>query len=132
MAVLLPHPVLSHIALTVTDLERSTTWYRHLFGIEEVLERDRATWHRRVLRRDGFQMSLSVHEATRPEDRFDETRVGMDHVAIGCRDRAELDAWLSHVDALGIEHAPVTETPETWVVAVHDPDGIPIEFFCRR
>jgi glyoxylase I family protein len=132
MAVLLPLPALHHVALTVTDLQRSTAWYQQLFGIEEVLERDRETWRRHVLRRDGFQLSLSVHEATRPDDRFDETRVGIDHISIGCRDRAELDAWLAHADALGIEHAAVTETPQSWVVALHDPDGIAVEFICPR
>ena len=33
-------PSLSHVAVTVTDLDRSTRWYTALFGFEPVLDED--------------------------------------------------------------------------------------------
>ena len=33
-------PGLQHVAITVTDLERSTRWYTALFGAQPVLDED--------------------------------------------------------------------------------------------
>ena len=33
-------PSLTHVAVTVTDLDRSTRWYSTLFGAEPVLDED--------------------------------------------------------------------------------------------
>ena len=33
-------PARAHVAVTVTDLDRSTRWYTALFGLEPVLDED--------------------------------------------------------------------------------------------
>lgn len=124
-----PDPWLHHLALTVTDLERSTAWYRDLLGTIEVVPRDGPTWRRVLLRGPNLLLSLAVHDGTDPGDRFDERRVGIDHLAIGCRERADLDAWVAHLDELGVVHGPITEAPHAHLVACHDPDGIAVEFY---
>lgn len=126
-----PEPWLHHVALTVTDLDTATEWYRRVLGLDEPVPRDGPTWRRVLLRAasGGFALSLSVHDATGADDRFDPARVGMDHLAIGCRSREELDRWVAHLDGLGIDHAAVTEAPHAHLVACHDPDGIPVEFY---
>jgi glyoxylase I family protein len=124
-----PDAWLHHVALTVTDLERSTAWYGNLLGSPEVLTRDGATWRRVLLRAPTLLLSLTTHDGTEPDDRFDERRVGIDHLAIGCRERADLDAWVAHLDALGVRHGPITEAPHAHLVACHDPDGIAVEFY---
>lgn len=125
-----PDASLHHLALTVTDLERSVAWYRDLLGSVEVVTRDGPTWRRRLLRTPGgLALALTVHDGTEPEDRFDERRVGIDHLAIGCATRSDLDAWVAHLDDLGITHGPVTEAPHAHLVACHDPDGIAVEFY---
>jgi glyoxylase I family protein len=124
-----PAAWLHHVALTVTDLERSTDWYRNLLGSAEVLPRDGATWRRVLLRTPTMALSLTTHDGTEPDDRFDERRVGIDHLAVGCRERTDLDAWVAHLDALGVRHGPITEAPHAHLVACHDPDGIAVEFY---
>jgi glyoxylase I family protein len=124
-----PDAWLHHVALTVTDLERSTDWYRNLLGSAEVLPRDGATWRRVLLRSPTMALSLTTHDGTEPDDRFDERRVGIDHLAVGCRERTDLDAWVAHLDALGVRHGPITEAPHAHLVACHDPDGIAVEFY---
>lgn len=126
-----PEPWLHHVALTVTDLEASTAWYRRVLGLGEPVARDGPTWQRVLLRSSsgGFALSLSVHHGTSADDRFDPARVGMDHLAIGCRTRAELEGWVAHLDELGVAHAAVTEAPHAHLVACHDPDGIAVEFY---
>ncbi len=55
--------------------------------------------------------------------------VGFDPVALAVPGRAELDAWLAHLDALGVPYTPVMHGRQGDVVAVHDPDGIQIRLY---
>lgn len=38
-------------------------------------------------------------------------------------DRAALEAWSQHLEALGIEHSPVLAGIQAWLVVFDDPDG---------
>ena len=38
-------PALTHVAVTVTDLDRSREWYRALFGSDPVLDEDTGAFH---------------------------------------------------------------------------------------
>ena len=84
-------PPIAHVAVTVTDLERSTRWYSGLLAAEPVLDEDEQAggFHHTVFALDGGQL-FGLH--THPHaagDRFDEHRTGLDHVAFACRDRGE-------------------------------------------
>jgi glyoxylase I family protein len=85
-------PPLAHVAVTVTDLERSIRWYSELLAAGPVLDEDEQAggFHHTVFALGGGQL-LGLH--THPQaagDRFDEHRTGLDHVAFACRDRDEL------------------------------------------
>lgn len=46
--------------------------------------------------------------------------------------REAINEWVSHLEAVGVEHEPVVEKTEPVhlaLVLVRDPDGIPIELF---
>ncbi|MFA9444926.1 VOC family protein [Egicoccus sp. AB-alg6-2] len=124
-----PRPRLHHVSVSVTDLEASANWYRRVLAVEEIGTRQGAGWRKSVLGTDGFLVSLTRHDAADADDRFDETRVGLDHLAIGCDRREDLDAWLAHVDELGLERSPVTEAPHAHLFTCRDPDGMPVEFY---
>ena len=64
-----------------------------------------------------------------PGGRFDERRVGLDHLSIACGDRAEVEAWERHLDELGVEHGELVDAGYGHVLTSRDPDGIPVEFF---
>lgn len=108
-----PAPWLHHVSLTVTDLDRSAEWYRTVLGLEEAGRRDGPSWRKVVLRSGDFLLALTAHDGTQAQDRFDETRVGLDHVAVGCRDRAALEAWwpTSTRPALRTALSPRRRTP---------------------
>ena len=60
-------PSLAHIAVTVTDLERSTQWYTALLGSEPVLDEDEESgaFHHTVYALSGGQL-FGLHTHTQP------------------------------------------------------------------
>ena len=60
---------------------------------------------------------------------FSEFRVGLDHVAFGCADRAELEQWQRRLDELEITHGGIKDATYGSGISFRDPDGIPLEFF---
>jgi glyoxylase I family protein len=124
-------PPIAHVAVTVTDLDQSTRWYSELLGAGPVLDEDEETggFHHTVFVLGGGQL-LGLH--THPQaadDRFDEHRTGLDHVAFACRDRAELQAQAARLDELGIAHGEIVDAHYGSGVSFRDPDGIALEFF---
>ena len=124
-------PAFAHVAVTVTDLERSTRWYTMLFDAEPVLDEDEETggFHHTVYVIGGGQLfGLHTHPAG-TDDKFDETRTGLDHVSFACRDRNELQDWAARLDQLGITHGGIVDAHYGSGLSFRDPDGIALEFF---
>ncbi|WP_347354528.1 VOC family protein [Intrasporangium sp.] len=119
----------SHVTLTVTDLAASTAWYERALGMTRGRDMSGPGWRRTLmLGGPGVVLGLQAHERTPAGDRFDETRVGIDHLSIACTDRAEVQAWLDRLEESGVAHSPISPEPAN-VATCKDPDGIAIEFF---
>jgi glyoxylase I family protein len=124
-------PSITHVAVTVTDLDRSTRWYSQLFGAGPVLDEDEPVggFHHTVYLIGGGQLfGLHAHPQTLA-DGFDEHRPGLDHASFGCRDRGELEQWAARLDELGIAHGGIVDAGYGSGVSFRDPDGIALEFF---
>lgn len=117
-----------HIALTVSDAERSAAWYRALFGLTEVLRGDDDVVSFRVLAGNGVVVGVRRYHQT-AADQFDELRVGMDHVAFGVSTQEELEEWQRLLEERGIEFSPIAETPIGSVIVFRDPDNIQLEIW---
>jgi glyoxylase I family protein len=125
-------PSLAHIAVTVTDLDRSTQWYTTLFGSEPVLDEDEQSgaFHHTVYALSGGQLfGLHTHAAQAATETFDEGRTGLDHVAFACGGRNELQQWADRLEELGIPHDGIKDATYGSGVSFRDPDGIALEFF---
>jgi glyoxylase I family protein len=123
-------PPLTHVALTVRDLSVSVPWYEQLFGVRPVLDEDTdPDFHHTVYLLGGTLVGLHQHATPAPEGAFSEYRVGLDHLAFGCANRAELEAWASRLDELGITHGGIKDATYGSGVSFRDPDGIALEFF---
>lgn len=120
-----------HLALTVTDVERSVAWYSELLGMVTVIGEDTDDVRYRVLAHpdSGMVIGLRQYPVTGSGEVFDEMRTGMDHVAIGVESADELTAWEAKLDELGISYTPATETPIGAVIVFRDPDNIQLEFW---
>ena len=124
-------PSLSHVAVTVTDLERSTRWYSKLFDSEPVLDEDEESgvFHHTVYALPGGQL-FGLHTHTPPAtETFDERRTGLDHVSFACIGRGELQQWADRLDKLGIAHDGIKDAHYGSGVSFRDPDGVALEFF---
>jgi glyoxylase I family protein len=125
-------PSITHVAITVTDLDQSVSWYRELFGAEPVLDEDETTggFHHTVFSiGDGQLFGLHTHPGGGTGGSFDERRTGLDHVSFACTDRSELQSWVDRLDELGIKHGGIVDAHYGSGVSFRDPDNIALEFF---
>ena len=124
----MPFPPITHIALTVSDLDRSVPWYERLFGAEPVLDEDTGPFRHVVWALGSTLVGLHQFPDGRAEP-FDERRVGLDHLAFACRAREELEQWVARLDELQIGHGGIVDASYGSGLSFRDPDGIALELF---
>lgn len=117
-----------HLAITVSDADRSAEFYGRLLGLEEVFEIDDDTVRARVFGGDGFLFGVR-HYKEYDKDRFSEFRTGMDHFAFGVPAREDFAGFEERLRELGATFTPTCDTPLGPVLVFRDPDGIQGEFF---
>jgi glyoxylase I family protein len=125
----------SHLTLTVTDLKRSQDFYTSLLGFEMLMELGPT----RVLLSNGSTLvalgTAPDPDRAIPDDRFDENRVGLDHVSFGVNSRAELEQAKSLLDDRGVSHGEIKDLGGALgicVLAFRDPDNIQLELTAPR
>ncbi|GAB3959785.1 VOC family protein [Actinoallomurus acanthiterrae] len=128
---------IAHIAIVVRDMATSVDWYRRTLGFQpvgEVMPGPVEAGHpRQVMRHADSGLVLAVHEPLRRSgDMFDPSRTGLDHFSLTVPDRAALDGWTRHLDALGVSRSPVRDTGYAEFVSVPDPDGIAWELWATK
>ena len=121
-------PTIHHVALTVSDLERSVPWYQQLFAAEPVLDEDTGPFRHVVWAVGSTLVGLHQFPDGRPAT-FDERRVGLDHLAFACADRTELERWEARLDDLHVAHGGIVDADYGSGLSFRDPDNIALEFF---
>jgi glyoxylase I family protein len=120
----------THIALTVSDLDRSATWYQDLFGGQEVFRGNDGVSDVAIYAiADNVLLGLRRHAGTETGDRFSHERCGLDHFAFHVADRADLEKWQAKFEEKNIEHSGLVESPFGVHLNFKDPDGIALELF---
>jgi glyoxylase I family protein len=121
-------PTITHVALTVSDLARSVPWYEQLFAAKPVLDEDTGPF-RHVVWAVG-QTLVGLHQFSDGKSGpFDERRVGLDHLAFACANRADLQQWEARLNELGVSHGGIVDAPYGSGLSFRDPDNIALEFF---
>lgn len=127
-----------HLRLTVTDVERSREFYTSLLGFDVAVESPPADdpaaaalypvlFGGVVMVRGGLLMGL--RPVAPAGDRFDEDRVGLDHLSFTVASRDDLEAAARLFDERGVPHGEI-RTLEGFgihVLPFRDPDNIQIE-----
>jgi len=129
----------SHIALTVSDLDRSTEFYDKVFkfiGFKrvEVPESTQQAMKTRLKAWVGPGYSMSIRPskgefAQRPHDR---NAPGFNHLAFIAEDRADVDRMLDLLNEIGARvldpPAEYPYAPGYYAIYFTDPDGLKFEF----
>ena len=118
-----------HVTLTVTDVQRSREFYTTILNFQQVGE-----FGPRILLSNG-SMGLAIGPAPDPAhalsgDRFDENRVGLDHISLSVSSRADLDEAVRLFEARGVPHGEIEDLgagARLYVLAFRDPDNIQLE-----
>jgi len=127
-----------HIRLTVTDIERSRKFYTELLGFEVAVEAPAShdpksdpsypvLWGGVVMAKGSYLLGLRPVAAK--GDRFDEDRVGLDHLSFNVESRAAMNAAIKLLDQRGITRGEVRELTSfgICVLPFRDPDNIQLE-----
>jgi catechol 2,3-dioxygenase-like lactoylglutathione lyase family enzyme len=134
---------LHHVAIRVRDPEASRRFYEDVLGFAFmeipvsgafIAEWEGAPAEAKLLATqagDTFVILEPPLTGTRPDDRFNERRIGVDHLAFGVEGRDDLERLerslrVAGVDTAGIEHDPVLDKD---YVAFRDPDNVQWEFY---
>ena len=125
---------IAHVRLTVTDIERSRQFYESVFGWPVLIEvpenADEATRNQLSFLYGGVIYDLGgTLLGLRPvaNDRFNEDRTGLDHIAFRLGSKDELDSAAIHLEGLGVSHEPVKDIGPSYILEFRDPDNIALE-----
>lgn len=125
-----------HFSPTVRDIEASAAWYERVLGLQRIPAPfphwgNEETGYATVLMNPetGIIIGLHHHEANDGETAH-ESRTGVDHVAFGVADRADLDTWAAWLDEQGVAHSGVIDATDPMpysTIVFRDPDNIQLE-----
>ncbi len=120
---------LAHATLTVTDIERTKKFYEDIFQI--TLAMDNA--YSFSLLKVGIPCWFVQWKKQYPKDRFDEQRVGLDHIAFKLENLEELNEIIRRLKAKKIKTKGLERYAGKYpYVAFRDPDNIQTEFFIQK
>ncbi len=129
----------AHVRLTVTDIARSRAFYERVFalpvafevpeGADEETRAQLGFLYGGVIYQLGSGLLLGLRPAAQGGDRFDEDRVGLDHLSLAVADRAALDHAAARLDELGVTHGGVKDLGRAAILEFRDPDGIALELY---
>jgi len=117
-----------HITLTVSDVARSTAFYEKVFGVRAFP----GDHHARCMSYGSFLLGLQLPPKRGfPNDRFDENRLGLDHLAFAVESRQQLEDLVRVLAELGAPTAGIEFDPDGQgeYVCFRDPDNVQVEFY---
>jgi glyoxylase I family protein len=127
-----------HLRLTVTDLARSREFYTDLLGFDVAAAAPETDdpksdpsypvlWGGIVMAKGSYLLGL--RPVAHKSDRFDEDRVGLDHLSFSVESRAALNEAIRKLDERGVPHGQVRELTSfgICVLPFRDPDNIQLE-----
>lgn len=137
-----------HVRMTVTDVDRSREFYTSVLGFQVAAQMPESTddplsaglakaLMGGVVLQNGpvlFGLRAGGENHLAAGDRFDEHRVGLDHLSFSVPSRGDLDAAARLLDERGVPHGEIVDLPAfgIYVLAFRDPDNIQLELTAPR
>jgi glyoxylase I family protein len=118
-----------HVTLTVSDIKRSTEFYTSYLGFQVAVE-----FEPRIALSNGSLLLVLTPPPDPakaiPGDRFNENRIGLDHVSFSVASLAALEETAAFLDENGVTRGEIRDLGSGFgihVMAVRDPDNIQLE-----
>lgn len=120
---------IDHLNLTVSDLDRSSNWYRRVLGF---VEREQGThdgrpW--RILQSGSAMLALyqtAADHVPDEDERLRRSQLGINHFAVRIDDRQAWEQVLAR-ESIVVDHGGAWRWPHSTSWYIHDPDGYSIE-----
>jgi glyoxylase I family protein len=128
MSIQVKTPNVHHVTLRVTDYERAKRFYTETLGFDIILEKPNLF----IFLAGSTAIAIRGPEKETPDgDVFNPFRVGLDHLALACEDKDELNRVAELLSQAGVENTGVKtdETLNKQYVAFKDPDRISWEYY---
>jgi catechol 2,3-dioxygenase-like lactoylglutathione lyase family enzyme len=127
----------AHVRLTVSDIVVSRRFCDQVFAFSVAYEAppadaDDATRQQLAFLLGGVIYSfaggmLGPRPVAPAGDRYDEDRVGLDHLSFSLGSRADLDDAVTVLEGLGVAHSGVKDIGGAFIREFRDPDNIALE-----
>lgn len=120
---------IDHVTLTVSNLNRTKSFYEQLFQVKFTKHKDNSF----NLLPVGIPVWFIQWEKQRPNDKFDETRIGLDHIAFHLDTLEELKEFVNRLKEINATTVGLQRYAGKYpYVCFRDPDNIQTEFFIPK
>ena len=121
---------LNHVVLTITLVDRSRTFYRDLLGFDTT-DMSGGGFDGFYFKSGGVAFFFLNSSQVILGDRFNEFRVGLDHLSFSAPNEEALHELAEKLIAAGVDTKGVEQFAPTgnWYVAFRDPDNIQLEYW---
>ncbi len=118
-----------HLRLTVSNVDRTVTFFTQVLGFKKLMDLNPGAFL------SNGQVGLGIGPHPDPSraiqrDRFDENRIGLDHLSFGVASRADLEHAVRILDTRGVSHSEIRDLGPAfgiYVLIFRDPDNIQLE-----
>jgi len=115
-----------HFRLTVSDVARAVAFYSEVLGFKKLMDLNPGAFL------SNGHVGLGIgphHDPSRAAsgDRFDENRIGLDHLSFGVGRRADLEHAVRVLDKRGTPHSEIRDLGPAfglYILIFRDPDNI--------
>jgi glyoxylase I family protein len=134
MADSIPTGGVHHFRLTVSDVNRSVAFYTEVLGFKKLMDLNPGAF----LSNGAIGLGIGPHPdpaRALQNDRFDENRIGLDHMSFAVSSRRILDDAVAVLDRHHVSHSEVRDLGEAFGIAIlifRDPDNIQLELSAPR
>jgi glyoxylase I family protein len=120
---------INHFSIRVTNTQKSREFYITVLGFKWLVDMG----GRVLMQKDDIVLALIPPEPgkTAADDRFDEFRVGLDHISFEVKNREAMVEAATLFDQHNIPHGTINDLGEfgmpMYVMSFRDPDNIQLE-----